>query len=192
LNSQSNERELILNEEILIQNCIGNNRRAQETLYSNYYKELYLIAMRYLSDHHDAEDAIILCFTKVFKNLNTFNYQGQGSLGKWIRTILINESIRLLNKRNQFDFQSDLESINLPITTANSLEQMQASDILQLIEALPTGYRTIFNLYAIEGFSHKEIAALLKISENTSKTQLKKARTSLMNSINKEKAYGTN
>ena len=182
---------MILNEEILIRHCIDNNRHAQETLYSNYYKELYIISMRYLSDHHDAEDAIILTFTKVFKNLKSFSYQGKGSLGKWIRTILINESIRLLNKRSQLDFDS--EPFEIQNNSPNSLEQMQASDILKMIEQLPTGYRTIFSLYVIEGYSHKEIAALLKISENTSKTQLKKARTSLMNTINNDKStYGTN
>ena len=184
---------MILNEDILIKHCIDNNRHAQETLYSNYYKELYIISMRYLSDHHEAEDAIILTFTKVFKNLKSFSYQGKGSLGKWIRTIVINESIRLLNKRNQFDFENELHTIEIQNNSPNSLEQMQASDILKMIEQLPTGYRTIFSLYVIEGYSHKEIATLLKISENTSKTQLKKARTSLMNSINNEnRSYGTN
>ncbi len=169
-----------------------NNRHAQETLYDNYYKELYLISIRYLSNHQDAEDAIILSFTKIFKSLKSFTYQGKGSLGRWIRTILINESIRLLNKRNKIDFNSDLNSIEISDSTPNSLDLMQASDLLKMIEKLPTGYRTIFNLYAIEGFSHKEISSLLNISENTSKTQLKKARMSLMNSINKETAYGTN
>lgn len=147
--------------------------------------------MRYLSDHHDAEDAIILSFTKIFKNLRKFKYEGQGSLGRWIRTILINESIRLLQKRKQLDFNESLLQISLPNNDANGLQQMQASDILRMIEQLPTGYRTVFNLYVIEGYSHKEIADLLQVSENTSKTQLKKARTSLMNQLNKEKAYGT-
>lgn len=183
---------MILNEEILIQSCIEKNKQAQETLFNTYYKELYLIAMRYLNDHHDAEDAIILSFTKVFKNLHSFSYLGEGSLGKWIRTILINESIRLINKRNRIDFQTDLESLQIPLKSPNSLEQLQASDIHKLIDQLPLGYKTIFNLYVIEGYTHKEIGMLLSISENTSKTQFKKARTSLMNSLIKEKAYGTN
>ena len=182
---------MILNEEKLIQKCINNDRHAQESLYNQFYKDLYLIAMRYLSDHHDAEDAIILSFTKIFKNLRKFKYEGQGSLGRWIRTILINESIRLLQKRKQLDFNESLLQISLPNNDANGLQQMQASDILRMIEQLPTGYRTVFNLYVIEGYSHKEIADLLQVSENTSKTQLKKARTSLMNQLNKEKAYGT-
>lgn len=168
-----------------------NDRHAQESLYNNYYKELYLIAMRYLSDHDDAEDAIIQCFTKSFKNLPKFLYQGQGSLGKWIRTILIHESIKLLKKRKQLEYGEDLQFLNVEYKSANALQQMQASDILQMIERLPAGYRTIFNLYVVEGFTHREIAGILKISENTSKTQLKKARMALMKKINEDRAYGT-
>lgn len=185
-------KELILNEEKLIEKCIEKDRHAQESLYKKFYKELYLIAMRYLSDHHDAEDAIILTYHKVFKGLKKFKFNGQGSLGKWIRTILIHESIRLLQKRKQLKFDDSILQIELENESANGLQQMQAEDILQMIERLPTGYRTVFNLYVIEGHSHKEIASLLKISENTSKTQLKKARVKLMSQINNEIAYGTN
>lgn len=181
---------MILNEKKLIEQCIDNNRQAQEALFNQYYSELYLIAMRYLSDHHEAEDAIILSFTKVYKKLNTFAFKGNGSLGKWIRTITIHESIRLLQKRRKLHFSDDSLHLQIQNDTANGLEQMQAADIQKMIERLPAGYRTVFNLYVVEGFSHKEIAAILKISESTSKTQLKKARTSLMNTIKKEQAYG--
>ncbi|MBL4707640.1 MAG: RNA polymerase sigma factor [Flavobacteriales bacterium] len=184
-------KELILNEEKLIERCVEKDRHAQESLYNQFYSDLYLIAMRYLSDHHEAEDAIILSFTKVFKNLRKFNFQGKGSLGKWIRTILINEAIRLLKKRRQLHFNDEVHQLKLENSEANGLEQMQAADIFRMIEQLPAGYRTVFNLHVVEGFSHKEIAALLKVSESTSKTQLKKARNSLMNRINQEKAYGT-
>ena len=182
---------MILNEDKLVERCISNDRHAQEYLFNQHYQELYLIAMRYLSDHHYAEDAIILAFTKVFKNLKKFTPQGQGSLGKWIRTILIHEAIKLLKKQKEIVFQEDLKFLNLSYSSANGLDELQAADIYKMIERLPTGYRTIFNLSVIEGYSHKEIAELLKISENTSKTQLKKARTSLMNTINKDKVNGT-
>lgn len=182
---------MILNEEKLIERCLANNRHAQEFLYNQHYQDLYIIAMRYLSDHHDAEDAITLAFTKTYTNLNKFTFQGQGSLGKWIRTILINESIKLLKKRKLINFKEDLQYLNIQTDSANGLEQMLAAELITLIERLPTGYRTIFNLFIIEGYTHKAIAELLHISESTSKTQLKKARSSLMNSINKEKANGT-
>lgn len=184
-------KELFLNEEKLIERCLERDRHAQEFLYNQHYSALYLIAMRYLSDHHDAEDAIILAFTKVFKNLKKFTFQGQGSLGKWIRTILINETIKLLKKKKELYYKDDLQHLAIKSESANGLEQLQASELLSLIERLPPGYRTIFNLFVIEGYTHKAIADLLKISENTSKTQLKKARNSLQNSINKEQANGT-
>lgn len=181
----------MINEERLILMCAQNDRHAQEMLYNQFYKELYLIAMRYLNDHHDTEDAIILSFTKIFKKASTFRFNGPGSLGKWIRTILINESIRLLNKRKQLQFSSDLSPIDNEQPLNNGLETMKAEDILQMIEQLPSGYRTVFNLYVIEGFTHKEIAVLLKISESTSKTQLKKARNRLMTCLKKEEMNGT-
>ena len=182
---------MILNEEELAKRCADNDRHAQEFLFNQFYKDLYLIAMRYLSDHHDAEDVIIQSMTRVYKNVKSFTYKGQGSLGRWVRTIVINESIRLLKKRSLIQFNEDIRHLDHQNPDANGLQQMQASDIMRLIEKLPTGYRTVFNLFAVEGYAHKEIGKMLRISENTSKTQLKKARNHLMNSIYKEKAYGT-
>ncbi len=184
-------KQLILNEEEFVKRCSHNDRHAQEFLFNQFYKELYLIAMRYLSDHHDAEDAIIQTMTKTFKSLHKFTYKGQGSLGRWIRTILINESIRMLKKRSLIQFNSELVHLDLQNSEANGLEQLQASDITRMIERLPTGYRTVFNLYIVEGYAHKDIAKMLGVSESTSKTQLKKARNYLMNSMQNDKAYGT-
>ena len=185
-------KELILNEEELINRCLKKDRHAQEFLFNHHYWDMYLIAMRYLSDHHNAEDVIIQSFAKVFNKLNRFNYQGQGSLGRWIRTILINESIRLLQKKSLIEFNEDMQQLDTHNTDADSLQQMQASDIMRVIEQLPTGYRTVFNLYIVEGYAHKEIAKMLNISENTSKSQLMKARHQLMININEERHYGTN
>lgn len=184
-------KELILNEEELIRRCIKHDRHAQEFLFNQYYKNLYLIAMRYLSDHHDTKDVIIQSFTRVFKSLKNFSYKGQGSLGRWVRTILINESIRLLKKRSLIQFNEDLKHLDVQNSDANGLQQMQASDITRMIEKLPTGYRTVSNLFVVEGYSHKEISKMLGISDNTSKSQLKKARNHLMNTINEERVYGT-
>jgi len=181
---------MILNEKELIRRCINNDRHAHKFLFNQFYQALYLIAMRYLSDHHDAEDVVIQSFTRIFKNLNKFSHNGQGSLGRWVRTILINESIRMLKKRSLIQFNEDIKYLNIQNSEANGLQQMEASDIIQMIEKLPTGYRTVFNLFAIEGYSHKEIAQMLGISENTSKSQLKKSRNHLMNNINKDIGYG--
>lgn len=182
---------MILNEKELINRCLENDRHAQEFLFNQHYNDFYLIAMRYLSDHHDAEDVIIQSFTRIFKNLKKFSYQGPGSLGKWTRTILINEAIRWLKKRRLIDFTEDIQHMEVANDTITGLEQMQVSDIIRMIEKLPSGYRTVFNLFVIEGYAHREIAEMLGISENTSKTQLKKARNHLMNKINEDKKYGT-
>ena len=182
---------MILNEEELVRRCINNDRHAQEFLFNQHYDDLYLIAIRYLSDHHNTEDVIIQSFTKVFKYLEKFSYQGPGSLGKWIRTILINESIRFLKKKHLIHFDEDVKRLDIRETEEDGLQKLQAGDITRMIEQLPTGYRTVFNLYVIEGFAHKEIASMLKISESTSKTQLKKARFQLMKNINEGEYNGT-
>lgn len=96
----------------------------------------------------------------------------------------------MLHKRRKLHYSNDALHLQIQNEAANGLEQMHAADIQKMIERLPAGYRTVFNLYVVEGFSHKEIAALLGVSESTSKTQLKKARTSLMNTIKKEQSYG--
>ncbi len=184
-------KELILSEEELIRRCLKKERHAQEFLFNKYYDELYVISMRYLADHQTAEDATTQAFVKVFKSLKKFTYQGQGSLGRWVRTILINESLRLLKKRDTLQFEENLLRVESQNSGANALQEMQAADILSMIEKLPAGYRTVFNLYAIEGYSHKEIAKMLGISESTSKTQLKKARHRLMFNLNEERNYGT-
>lgn len=183
-------KTLILSEENLIKHCIKGDRKAQETLYDRFYNELYAIGKRYLVDQQDTEDAIIQAFVKIFNGLDKFKYQGEGSLGRWIRTILINESIKQLNRRKAIQFDLSLEHIQLESESANGLEQMQAEDLLRMIEQMPTGYRMVFNLYVIEGYSHREIAKALNISENTSKTQLMKARRTLMIRLKKERNYG--
>ena len=170
---------------------MSGDRHAQEFLFNQFYDELYVIAMRYLSDHHEAEDVVIQSFTRIFKALKKFTFQGQGSLGKWVRTILINEAIRSLKKKKLIHFNEDIRYLDYEFSNANALQQLQASDILRMIEKLPPGYRTVFNLYVIEGYSHKEIGLMLRISENTSKSQLKKARGQLMNNLYDEDAYGT-
>ncbi len=183
---------MILNEEELLKQCSLGDRHAQEVLFNQYYPDLYRIAMRYVSDHQEAEDVIIQSFTRVYKSLHSFSYNGPGSLGRWVRTILINEAIRSLKKKRLIEFDEDLRHLHLPNPDANALQQMQASDIQRMIEQLPAGYRTVFNLFVVEGYSHKEISQMLGVSESTSKTQLKKARHHLINDINKEKkAYGT-
>ena len=142
---------MILSEEELVRRCIKNNRFAQDFLFNKFYQSTYLIAKRYLVDHHLTQDSVILAFTRAFKNLKSFKYQGPGSLGKWIRTIVINESLRILKKRSQLSFDEGFTSNPIEDFEPNGLQLLQAADIMLMIEQLPNGYRTVFNLYAIEG-----------------------------------------
>lgn len=180
----------IISEEKLVERCLKRDRKAEESLYERYYAELYRIGMRYLSDHQDTEDVAIQSFTKVYQNLKSFQYYGKGSLGKWIRTIMINESLKFLQRRKNIAFEEDLGVVETESDNWNALQHMEAEDVLRMIEALPNGYRIVFNLYIIEGYSHQEIAEMLNISENTSKSQLRKARLTLIQALKAEKSYG--
>lgn len=147
---------------------------------------MYHVCYRYLGDAMEAEDAVTEGFVKVLSKIGAFDYRGKGSLDGWVKRIMINESLMLLRKRKiskvDIDQVLDLEG---QFTTDGNLEQME---VLKLVFELPKGYRTVFNMYVIEGYSHKEIAAELGISENTSKSQLSKARASLIKSLQKNDA----
>ena len=183
---------MILGETELVSECIAGKKHAQALLFDKYYEECYVIAMRYLSVHQDAQDVVVKAFTRIFNNLSKFEPRGDGSLGRWIRTILINEALRLLRKRKiTYDLDDSDNYLEIKSSAADAVQQMSAEDISQLVEKLPAGYRTVFNLFAVEGYSHAEIAEMLGITVSTSKTQLKKARHHLMSQLNKEEAYGT-
>jgi RNA polymerase sigma-70 factor (ECF subfamily) len=146
--------------------------------------------MRILANHHDVEDVLIISFTKVFENINGFEYHGENSLTKWIKTIVINESIRHVNVRNRIKYDDDLPEYEINTSFDYDLVDIDIEQVYTIIETMPAGYRMVFNLFAIEGYSHKEISELLNITENTSKSQLRKARIYIIEKINKTKRYG--
>ena len=161
----------------MINGCIRGDRAAQKRLYDTYSPKMYALCNRYLKDPMQAQDALVTGFTRVFEKIS--QYSGQGSLEGWIKIIVIREALAIIRKTQQFRFEADMESIeNLPGFQTES-DPFELEYLLRLVQELPTGYRTIFNLYAVEGFSHKEIAAQLNISENTSKSQLSRARVFL-------------
>ncbi len=154
--------------------------RAQQTLYERYAARMYRICFRYVREELQAEDLLISGFMKVFNRLDQFEYRNDGSLEAWIKKIMVNESLMYLRKRYNFNLVTEAEAHHLEADT--TLEsQLAAEEIYALILGLPTGYRTVFNLFVIEGYSHQEIAEQLNISENTSKSQLSKARAALRN-----------
>lgn len=167
-----------------IEHCKDGNKVAQRIIYDTYYRQMYNLSIRILSNHHDAEDVLISAFVRVFKNIKRFEYRGESSLVKWIKTIVINESIRFVNKKNRISFNDNIKDFEQVSDDNIELDSIDVEQVYSIISELPDGYRLVFNLFAIEGYSHKEISEMLKISENTSKSQLRKARLNIIEKLN--------
>jgi RNA polymerase sigma-70 factor (ECF subfamily) len=177
--------DLHQDEKNTIQLARENNRQAQQLIYTKYAPKMLSVCRQYIKDLQHAEDVMISAFMKVFSHLKNFEYKG--SFEGWIRRIMINECISYIraNKRTSF-----LEDESFKEESANAIEShFNVEEIQFLIDTLPDGYRTVFILYAIEGYKHQEIAELLSINEGTSKSQLSNARRILQNEINKLKAH---
>jgi RNA polymerase sigma factor (sigma-70 family) len=155
---------------------------AQKCLYDMWCKKMLLVCLRYVKNEQDAEEALLDGFYKFFKNLQGFTYNGDAALYGWLKKIMINECLMQLRKKNVFSIvtESAAEDVSLEEEALNNLS---AKEILSLIVQLPVGYRTVFNLYVMEGMEHKEIAALLGIAEGTSKSQLSKAKILLQKNL---------
>ncbi len=156
----------------IIQQAVENNRQAQQQIYVKFSPKMLSVCRQYVKDIPLAEDIMITAFMKVFSNLNRF--ERKGSFEGWIRRIMVNECITYLRpkiKMQFVDFENYTESPISIYETEFSVEEIQL-----LIDNLPDGYKMVFNLYAIEGFKHHEIAKMLSINEGTSKSQLSHAR----------------
>lgn len=140
------------------------------------------ICIRYVNSVHEAQDVLQESFIRIFKNINTSKFDSIGQLEAWMVRITVNEALRWIKKQQKFR-TTDIDTAHF--VTVSSSESTQADDLLRLIRQLPQGYRLVFNLYSIEGYSHKEIGELLNISESTSRSQLSRARTILKNALNK-------
>ena len=169
----------------IIAGCIKNDTNVQRYLFDMHYRRTFHVAMRYLSNYHDTEDVLSISYTRIFKNIGNFDYRGEGSLQKWINTVVINESIRFLKCKKALVFQEDETLLTLNASLEVNSDFIDAEEVYQLLEAMPKGYRTVFNLFAIEGYSHKEIGEILQINENTSKSQLSKARNYMILKLKK-------
>jgi RNA polymerase sigma-70 factor (ECF subfamily) len=178
---------LYLNQEekIVIRLAIDNNRSAQQKIYTQFSPKMLSVCRQYIKDIHQAEDIMITAFMKVFVNLK--NFQHNGSFEGWIRRIMVNECISHIRVQKKVNF---LDEENYSEDSFNNIEsQFSVEDIQFLIDGLPDGYKMIFNLYAIEGYKHQEIASLLGINEGTSKSQLSHARKILKEQITRLKNY---
>jgi RNA polymerase sigma-70 factor (ECF subfamily) len=168
----------------LIAACLRGDPRAQRQLYNQFAGLMLTVCRRYLRQQEDAEEALLLGFAKVFRALP--NYRHEGSFEGWVRRIMVNEALMELRRREplHLSFEDFAQPENLASTPATADTQLQAEELLALLQELPVGYRTVFNLYALEGYSHAEIAEALGISEGTSKSQLSKARALLQRRLN--------
>ena len=161
----------------LIQLCKNKNPKGQELLYRQYHSGMTRLCLRYLQNEPDTFEALTSGFLKVFKKIRDFEYQGEGSLEAWIRKIMVNESLMKLRKRKKFYLNVELQKANTE--SLNAHLDVDAEYLYDTIRRLPDGYRTVFNLHVIEGYSHKEIAEKLGIAESSSRSQLAHAKKKL-------------
>lgn len=163
----------------VIEECKSGNDKAYEKLYALLAPKMLAVCFRYANNKVEAEDLMHDGFMLVFNKINTFRSDGSGE--GWVRRIMVNNAINHVKKNHALKFSEELEEVSddgLPLTN-DTLMQLAYTDIIQKIRQLPEGYKMVFNLFAIEGFSHKEIAERLGISESTSKTQYRMARMRL-------------
>lgn len=164
-------------EDDLIGGCRRGDHHAQQRLFDQYSGRMHGISLRYVKDPMQAEDIVVMAFTKVFDRISQF--KGEGSFEGWIRRITVNEALTWLRKSRAMMVETDLEQADREPDYDRISDHLEAEDLLKMIGKLPPGYRLVFNMYAIDGYSHSEIAEQLGISENTSKSQLSRARTYL-------------
>ena len=155
--------------------------RAQKIVYERFATKMMAVCIRYVANQADAEDVLIESFMRVFERIGQF--RNEGSFEGWVRRIMVTESLMFLRRHKSLRQEIPLDDAREEPDYQWADEQLQADDLLGLVAQLPDGYRTIFNLYAIEGYSHSEIANLTGISEGTSKSQLSRARALLQQKI---------
>ena len=171
-----------ISESDLIKGCINGDRRMQEELYTRFAPKMYAVCLRYANNADDAQDLLQEGFIKIYRNLHRF--RAEGSFEGWIRRVFVNTSIEHFRKKSaRLSMVSEKEENTIEDTDITALESLAEKDIIAIVQELSPGYRTVFNLYVIEGYSHKEIVELLGISEGTSKSQLARAKSVLQKKV---------
>ena len=173
-----------MDQDLLLKECLKRRPEAQRRLYDHFAPSMLGICFRYTKSLSDAEEVLQEGFIKVFTRLNQF--KGDGELGGWIRKIMVNTALNFLktNQKYRYDLSFDEMPLHL-VSTENPEVILQAKELAELIRQLPTGFQTIFNLHAVEGYKHLEIASMLGISEGTSRSQYARARVLLIEWIEK-------
>lgn len=170
-----------LDEDKLIDGCLRNKEKAQKTLYTSYAPKMLGVCLRYIHERNTAEEIMIGGFVKVFEKISQF--KREGSFEGWIRRIMVNESLTYIRRNKSMYLEVDIEKAETQPDYNQLNDHLEEQDLLKMIQELPVGYRTVFNMYVIEGYSHKEIAEMLEITESTSKTQLSRARSVLQKKL---------
>jgi RNA polymerase sigma factor (sigma-70 family) len=165
----------------LLEGCKKGDRKAQESLYKTLASKMMGVCMRYAKDTYEAEDVLQMGFVKVFQKVSEF--RGDGSFEGWIRRIMINTAIETYRKNLRSLNVVDIDEVHDQAQTTFDMTGLELKDLMKLVQQLSNGYRLVFNMYVIEGFSHKEIAEQLGISEGASKSQLSRARAILKEKI---------
>lgn len=158
----------------LIEGCRAGDRKMQQILYNKFSAKMYAVCLRYSGNADDAQDLLQEGFIKIFKNLD--RYRGEGSFEGWIRRIFVNTSIEYYRKKSALQKVIDPADIIVEDKSWNILDNFAEGDIIKLIQQLSPGYKLVFNMHVIEGYSHKEIGEILGINEGTSKSQLARAK----------------
>jgi RNA polymerase sigma-70 factor (ECF subfamily) len=175
----------LVSESDLILGSIRGDRRMQELLYKTYSPKMYGVCLRYAGNPDDAQDILQEGFVKVFKNLNRF--RGDGSFEGWIRRIFVNTAIEHYRRKvNMYPVTENQEN-TIEDKDWTAFDRLSQKDLLEIIQELSPGYRTVFNMYVVEGYTHRDIADILGISEGTSKSQLARAKAILQNVIKGKK-----
>jgi len=174
----------MLDNKELIEACVKGDRVAQRNLYDLFSRRMYVVCLRYTKSQQEAEDVLQDSFIKVFKNLK--GYRGDSRLDYWIKRIVINTALNSQRKKLYMYPMVDIDDVKNDFDHSKALSNFQMEELLKMIKELPTGCQAVFNLFAIEGYSHKEIAEMLEVSEGTSKSQFARARKLLQNKIAEE------
>ena len=171
-----------MDEKQLIKGCINNDRKAQKALYEKYSKRMMTVCLRYVKNMEDAQDLLQEGFIKLFMNIHT--YMGEGLFDGWVRKIFVNCALEQLRRQDVLKNVDDIDEINYEdIPDESTISHLTAEEIMAYVHMLPDGFRTVFNMFAIEGYSHKEIGDKLNIAESTSRSQYARARKMLQKMI---------
>lgn len=173
-----------MDDSTLIKECVNGNARAQRLLFDKFARKMFSVCLRYAKNEEQAEDVLQDGFVKVFVKLKDF--KNEGSLEGWIRRIMVNTALDQIRKNSKQLGDTNIDDVGYKIENNDFIvENMMAEDLMKMVQAMPDGYKVVFNMFAIEGYSHSEIADTLGISENTSKSQYSRARAYLRERLEK-------